>query len=75
MQADRIDANHGQLAAAVLSSGRFNREPALAELFSDPMTQAIMAADHVRRTDLEALLQQKRAQLAILPQRPWADAP
>ena len=65
MQTDRIDANQGHLTTVFLS--RFNVEPMLAELISDPLTQTIMAADHVKRLDLESLLQQKRAQLAISP--------
>ena len=42
-------------------------EPSLADLFRDPITKAVMAADRVEYRDLEALLQAKRAQLGIAP--------
>jgi hypothetical protein len=41
-------------------SGRI-MEPTLADLISDPMTHAIMTADGVEYSDLEALLRSKRA--------------
>ena len=36
-------------------------EPNLSELLSDPMTVALMAADHVERGDLELLIEDARA--------------
>jgi hypothetical protein len=36
-------------------------EPKLSELLSDPMTVALMAADHVARGDLDLLIADARA--------------
>lgn len=36
-------------------------EPNLSELLSDPMTVALMAADHVERGDLDLLIADARA--------------
>ena len=41
----------------------FVAEPDLDELMSDPMTHAVMAADHVSRCELRALLTQVRESL------------
>jgi len=61
----RLSAIEQRMAAAVFS-GQVT-EPSLADLFRDPMTQALMTADRVERRELEALLRAKRAQLGISP--------
>jgi hypothetical protein len=46
--------------AAVLPMRRFSTEPTLADLFGDPMTYVMMAADHIDYWDLDALLLRAR---------------
>jgi len=60
-----LSAIEQRMAAAVFSGPV--TEPSLADLFRDPMTQALMTADRVERRELEALLRAKRAQLGISP--------
>jgi hypothetical protein len=38
----------------------FSNEPTLADLFGDPMTHVLMAADRVNHSELQALLQRAR---------------
>ena len=45
------------------SAARFAAEPKLADILSDPMTQALMVADRVDHRDLEMLLEDARANL------------
>jgi hypothetical protein len=47
----------------------FLTEPDLAELMGDPMTQALMAADHVDKRELCALITQVRGNLTHAPAR------
>jgi hypothetical protein len=53
---------------AVVSMSCFRAEPTLADLFSDPITYGMMAADHVDYRDLDALLQRAR-HFAVMPGR------
>jgi hypothetical protein len=62
----RLAAVERQMAAAAFSRPVVVAEPSLAELFNDPMTHAVMAADRVQSAELEALLRKMRAQLAIV---------
>ena len=50
-----------------LAAGRHRREPALAELLADPIVVALMPADGVGRTALEARLHE--VALALPPRR------
>jgi hypothetical protein len=59
----RLAAIEQEMAAAVFSGPI--TEPTLGDLFSDPMTHALMTADRVEYSNLEALLRAKRAQLAL----------
>jgi hypothetical protein len=59
----RVAAIAQQMAVPVFSGGR--TEPTLAELFSDPITHALMTADRVEYGELEKLLRAKRAQLDL----------
>jgi hypothetical protein len=45
-----------QLFAPMRRDQCFCREPGVAEILRDPITQALMAADRVNRRDLETLL-------------------
>jgi hypothetical protein len=43
-----------------MSMSCFGAEPTLADLFGDPMTHVMMAADHIDYWDLDALLRRAR---------------
>lgn len=54
---------------ATVGRAAFHTEPDLAELMGDPMTQALMAADHVDKHDLCALITHVRGNLPLAPAR------
>jgi len=53
---------------AVVFMSCFRAEPTLADLFSDPITYGMMAADHVDYLDLHALVLRTR-HFAVMPGR------
>jgi hypothetical protein len=56
------------LGKAGLSVSRFGSEPTLADLFSDPITYGLMAADHVDYFDVHTLILRTR-HFAVMPGR------
>jgi hypothetical protein len=55
-----------QAAVTTSRQDHFPGEPTLSDLLQDPITQALMAADHVDRSQLDTLLEAARGSL---PQR------